>query len=193
LTKTERNNKSTTANSSYTRCKDLVELPFYMNILLKQKICNHEALHLVKLRNVSGNFTETIQTKKLQYMTMKFIYTLTLIFAIVFANAQTSKLIVNQNIDLPKDSIETKSLISSLDNFLTDAQKPNEENKYILPTEKVETFIQLDEVNGIEKSGKYKDNLFYKPYLTNVVSIEKDKYLVKVAYIGVNEKTPILC
>jgi hypothetical protein len=126
-------------------------------------------------------------------MTMKFIYTLTLIFAIVFANAQTSKLIVNQNIDLPKDSIETKSLISSLDNFLTDAQKPNEENKYILPTEKVETFIQLDEVNGIEKSGKYKDNLFYKPYLTNVVSIEKDKYLVKVAYIGVNEKTPILC
>lgn len=124
---------------------------------------------------------------------MKLIYTLTFLITTLFVNAQTSKLIVNQNISLPKDSIETKSLISSLDNFLVAAQKPNVENNFILPTEKIETFIQLDEVNGIEKSGKFKDDFFYKPYLTNVVSIEKDKYLVKVSYIGVNEKKPILC
>lgn len=109
-----------------------------------------------------------------------------------FANAQTSKLIVNQNINLPKDSIESKLLITSIDNFLIAAQKSNEENTFILPTEKIETFIQLDEVNGIEKNGKFKDDFFYKPYLTNIASIDKDKYLVKVSYLGVTEKMPIL-
>ena len=123
---------------------------------------------------------------------MKKIFTLTLLIATIFANAQSKKLIVNEYIGLPKDSIEAKSLINSLDNFLIDAQKPNEENKYILPSQKIETFIQLDEVNGIEKSGRFKDDFFYKPYLTNIVAIEKDKYLMKVSYIGVNEKTPIL-
>lgn len=123
---------------------------------------------------------------------MKKIFTLTLLIATIFANAQSKKLIVNEYIGLPKDSIEAKSLINSLDNFLIDAQKPNEENKYILPSQKIETFIQLDEVNGIEKSGRFKDDFFYKPYLTNIVAIEKGKYLIKVSYIGVNEKTPIL-
>lgn len=123
---------------------------------------------------------------------MKKIFTLTLLIATIFANAQSKKLIVNEYIGLPKDSIEAKLLINSLDNFLIDAQKPNEENKYILPSQKIETFIQLDEVNGIEKSGRFKDDFFYKPYLTNIVAIEKDKYLMKVSYIGVNEKTPIL-
>ena len=89
---------------------------------------------------------------------MKKIFTLTLLIATIFANAQSKKLIVNEYIGLPKDSIEAKSLINSLDNFLIDAQKPNEENKYILPSQKIETFIQLDEVNGIEKISFY--NLF---------------------------------
>lgn len=123
---------------------------------------------------------------------MKLKYTCTFLIATLFVNAQTNKLIINQSINLPTDSIDAKSLIASLNNFLMAAQKPNEENNFILPTEKVETFIQLDEVNGIEKSGKFKDDFFYKPYLTNIVSIEKDKYLVKISYIGVNEKTPTL-
>lgn len=125
---------------------------------------------------------------------MKLIYSfIFLITTTILVNAQASKLIVNQYINLPKDSIEAKSLISSLDNFLVAAQKPNEENIFVLPAEKIETFIQLDEVNGIEKSGKFKDDFFYKPYLTTIVPIEKDKYLVKISYIGVNEKAPILC
>ena len=62
---------------------------------------------------------------------MKFISILTLIFATFFANAQTNSLQVNPNIVLPKDSIESKNLITSLNDFLLSAQKPNEENKFV--------------------------------------------------------------
>ncbi len=123
---------------------------------------------------------------------MKFIYTLALIYATVFANAQTNFLRLNTNIVLPKDSIESKSLISSLNDFLLSAQKPNEENKFVFENEKIETFIQLDEINGIEKSSKFKDDYFYKPYLSNVVLLKENNYLIQVSYIGTNENTALL-
>ena len=85
---------------------------------------------------------------------MKLIYTLTLFFTALCVNAQTNSLRLNQNIVLPKDSIEGKNLTTSLNDFLLSAQKPNEENKFILESEKIETFILLDEINGIEKNGK---------------------------------------
>jgi hypothetical protein len=125
-------------------------------------------------------------------MNLKLIWTLALMFAIVSANAQTNSLRVNSNIVLPKDSIESQNLTSSLNNFLLAAQKPNEENKFIFNSEKIETFIQVDEIKGIEKSGKYKDDFFYKPYLTNVVLLKDKNYLVQVSFIGINENLALL-
>jgi hypothetical protein len=119
---------------------------------------------------------------------MKHIFTLTLLISvIVCAHAQTNLLRVNPNIVLPQDSVESKILISALNDFLSSAQKPNEENKYILEAQKLETFILLDEVNGIEKSGKFKDDFFYKPYLTNLSPLADRSFLVQVSYIGTNE------
>ena len=123
---------------------------------------------------------------------MKFISILTLIFATFFANAQTNSLQVNPNIVLPKDSIESKNLITSLNDFLLSAQKPNEENKFVYDSEKIETFIQLDEISGIEKNGKYKDDFFYKPYLTNVVLLKGNNYLIQVSYIGIYDNVAFL-
>jgi hypothetical protein len=123
---------------------------------------------------------------------MKFSPALMLIFAVFFANAQTNSLRINPNIILPKDSIESKNLTTSLNNFLLSAQRPNEENMFVFDSEKIETFIQLDEVNGIEKSGIYKDDFFYKPYLTNVMPLIDNQYLVQVSYIGTNENTAYL-
>ena len=128
----------------------------------------------------------------LQKMTMKFIYTLALIFATIYANAQTNPLRLNPNIVLPKDSIESKNLTTSLNDFLFSAQKPNVDNKFVFESEKIETFIQLDEVYGIEKSGKYKDDFFYKPYLTNVVLLKDNNYLIRISYIGTNESMAML-
>lgn len=123
---------------------------------------------------------------------MKLILTWALLFSTLFTNAQTNALRLNPNIVLPKDSIESKNLTNSLNNFLLSAQKSNEENKFVFEREKMETFIQLDEVKGIEKSGKYKDDYFYKPYLTNVVLLKDNNYLLQVSYIGTNENTALL-
>jgi hypothetical protein len=123
---------------------------------------------------------------------MKHLFTLLLILFTILANAQTNSLIVNSNIILPKDSVVSTKLTASINDFLISAQKPNEENKFVLDSEKVETFILLDEINGIEKSEEYKDDFFYKPYLTNLVELKNNDYLVQVSYIGLNENTPIL-
>ncbi len=125
-------------------------------------------------------------------MTMKVFITAILILTTHIANAQTNSLRLNPNIVLPKDSIESKAMINSLNDFLLSAQKPNEENKFTFENEKIETFIQLDEINGIEKSGKFKDDYFYKPYLTNIVLLKDNNYLIQVSYIGTSENTALL-
>jgi hypothetical protein len=122
---------------------------------------------------------------------MKNLFTVTLLLLSFFAYSQSNSLIINDNIRLPKDSIESSVLIKSLNGFLADSQKPNEENKFVLVTEKIETDILLDEFKGIQKSGRFKDDYFYKPYLTNLVQLPQNQYLVQLAYIGINEKTPI--
>jgi hypothetical protein len=126
-------------------------------------------------------------------MKTKLFFSAILFLTALFADAQTNALRVNPNIILPKDSIESKALIASLNDFLLSAQKPkNEENKYILESERIETFIQLDEINEIEKSGKFKDDHFYKPYLTNVVLLKDSTYLIQISYIGISADTALL-
>lgn len=125
-------------------------------------------------------------------MNIKLIITTSLLLATFCAKAQTNSLRLNPNIILPKDSTESKALIYSLNGFLLSAQKPNEENTFVFESEKIETFIQLDEVRGIEKSAKFKDDYFYKPYLTNVVLLKDQNYLVQVSYIGTSEGTAFL-
>jgi hypothetical protein len=123
---------------------------------------------------------------------MKLFLTTTLLLTTLFAKAQTNSLKLNPYIVLPKDSIESKALTNSLNNFLLAAQKPNDENEFVFESEKIETFIQLDEIKGIEKSGKFKDDHFYKPYLTNVVLLKDKTYLIQVSFIGTNENTALL-
>jgi hypothetical protein len=102
------------------------------------------------------------------------------------AHAQTNYLKIHPAIVLPKDSIEGITLTSSLNEFLVAAQKPNDENRFVFGNEKAETFILLDEIMGIEKSVKLKNDSFYKPYLTNIVSLKDSQYLIQIAYIGIN-------
>ena len=125
-------------------------------------------------------------------MKFKTLATIAILLITFLVSAQTSQLTINPNINLPKDSIESKLLIARLNDFLTAADQPNEENKWILPTQKIETFIILDEINGIQKSDKFEDDFFYQPYLTNVVTLEEEQYLVRVSYIGINENQPLL-
>ncbi len=119
---------------------------------------------------------------------MKLLFAFTFFIVTSFcAIAQNNTLIINPNISLPNDSIVSKTLITSLNDFLIAAQKPNEENTLVYENEKIETFILLDEVNGIEISGKFKDDHFYKPYLTNLVALNSNQYLIQVSYLGAKE------
>jgi hypothetical protein len=122
---------------------------------------------------------------------MKRPLALLLSIATLLVNAQTI-LQLHPTLLLPKDSLESKHLTSSLNDFLLAARKPNEENKFIYEPEKLETFILLDEFRGIEKSGKFKDDFFYKPYLTNLVPLKDSTWLIQLSYIGTRESTPYL-
>lgn len=115
------------------------------------------------------------------------LFSITFTFITLSLTAQTTSLRINPGIILPKDSIVSQALTTSLEAFLYAAQLPNEQNKYIVESQKIETFILLDEINGIEKSGKFEDESFYKPYLTNVVALKDGNYLTQVSYIGSNE------
>lgn len=106
--------------------------------------------------------------------------------------SQSNNLILGANLQLPKDSIVSKQLISSLNNLLVAKENPNEENNFVLSSQKVETFILLDEIKGIEKSGKFKDDHFYKPYLVNVVKLNDQEYYIQISFIGINENVPMI-
>jgi hypothetical protein len=138
------------------------------------------------LGKTGDNFESTL--KNLKYNQMKFNLSLLLFLtSSLLLKAQTNLLIINPNISLPKDSVESLLLTSTLNDFLMAARNANDEKKLVLATEKIETYILLDEINGMEKSGKFKSDIFYKPYLTNVVGLNDKSYLLQVSYIGVND------
>lgn len=103
--------------------------------------------------------------------------------------SQSHEVIINSNINLPKDNNESELLITSLNNLLNSVETLNEENVYVFPSERTKTFILLDELSEIQKSKTFNDSGFYKPYLLDVKPINKEKYVLKLSYIGVNKNT----
>jgi hypothetical protein len=116
--------------------------------------------------------------------------TLILVSFTIFSYAQI--VIVPTGINLPQDTLIKKQLISSLNGFLSQKEQPNKENKFVLKEDLLETSALLDEIKGMEKNNKLKDNDFYKCYLTNIVKLDANNYVVQFSYIGVKENIPVL-
>lgn len=110
----------------------------------------------------------------------------------IWVYGQANDLIIPKNINLPKDSILTLHLISSLNGFLSLKEKPCNENIYVLKEDLLETSALLDEMKEIEKNAKLKDNNFYKAYLTNLIKLTDSNFLIQFSYIGVKEDEPEL-
>lgn len=123
-------------------------------------------------------------------MNIKQLFSICFVFFVFPATAQHLR--INPNIRMPKDSLESNRIINALDSFLTAAQQPNEQNKFIQPEELPETYVLLDEVRDMPKSGQFKDEQFYQPYLTNIVPLKDHQYRVRVAYIGTHDNTSML-
>lgn len=123
---------------------------------------------------------------------MKFNVALILLLATHLLQAQSNFLRINSNIALPQDSLESESLTKALEEFLMAARNANEENKLVFEEQRLETYLLLDEINGIEKSKEFMVEHYYKPYLTNLVSLTDQTYLIQVSYQGVYEDIAIL-
>ncbi len=123
---------------------------------------------------------------------MKCLYN-TLLFCVLCTTvfAQSSKLQIDDHIRLPKDSLESEAILSAIDAFLYCAQNDSASH-WISPSENEKAQLLLDEIIDIQKHKKRKDDSFYKPYLTELVSLADDKYSVKIAYMGLKENTPTL-
>lgn len=113
-----------------------------------------------------------------------------ILFSLHFGFSQTNQVIINSDINLPKNDAESELLISCLNSLLNSVEMLNEENSYIFPSERIETFILLDELYEIRKSKIFDDSNFYKPYLLDIIPINKKKHLLKLSYIGVYKNIP---
>jgi len=106
--------------------------------------------------------------------------------------AYGQSLIVMDGVHMPKDSITKNELVSSLNGFLEQKEGPNKENKFVLKEDLLAMSALLDEIKGMEKSAKRKDDHFYKACLTNIVKLDSDDFLVQLAYTGMAENAPVL-
>src|SRR5882672_5778443 len=108
------------------------------------------------------------------------------------ASAQNRTVIVPSNIRLPKDSLTTQQLIKTLNGFLNEKERPNQENTFVLKEDVLETSALLDELKGIEKSGKFKDNNFYKCYLLSMMKLDSSLFSMQFSYTGIKDTMPLL-
>jgi len=106
--------------------------------------------------------------------------------------SQAQSITIPAWIKLPADSISQKKLITSLNAFLAQKEKPNKDNTYVLKENLPETAAMLDEMQGLEQNSVLKDDNYYKSYLTNIVELDPDDFIVQLSYIGLNHTTPIL-
>jgi len=125
-------------------------------------------------------------------MLKKISLSLVLILLSVVCYGQTDPLFIAKYIRLPGDSIQNKQLIAALNGFLSQAEKPNKENTFVLAEDLPETSILLNEIKGM-KDGKGPDKKnFYKCYLTNVVALDSAENIIQFSFVGMDGIAPIL-
>lgn len=112
-------------------------------------------------------------------------------FLTITSFGQSKYLTINQNIKLPKDSVQSDLLISSLEKFLEAADGDNKDNQHVLPSQDIETYILLDEIWKIRFKKGNNEDIIYKPYINNIVAIEEGKFLIHISYISISENIPI--
>ena len=101
-------------------------------------------------------------------------------------------LIIAKDINLPKDTVIKNELINSLNGFLDQKDGPNKNNKFVLKEDLLVMSALLDELKGMDKNIKLKNDHFYKAYLTNAVKLDNNDFLMQFVYMGMNENVPVL-
>ncbi|HTE01666.1 MAG TPA: hypothetical protein VK668_20400 [Mucilaginibacter sp.] len=124
-------------------------------------------------------------------MPIKFVAITCILTSITICSFAQSIRIQN-GINLPQDTAISSQLIRSLNGFLSQKEKPNKENSFVLKDDLLETSALLDEIKGVEQNAKLKDKDFYKSYLSNVVKLDETHFMVQLSYIGMADSSPLL-
>lgn len=114
------------------------------------------------------------------------------IFICLFASAQSQSLILSPDLYLPKDTVMRKQLLSDLNGFLSQKEKPNKENGFVLKEDLLQTSVLLDELKEIESNSKQNDPHFYKGYLNNILRQNDTLYKIQFSYSGISNGMPEL-
>ncbi len=101
-------------------------------------------------------------------------------------------LVIPKEIRLTIDSVTKRQLFESLNHFLDQKEGPNKNNTYVLKDDLPAMSAFLDEMKGMDKNAKLKDDHFYKPFVQNVVDVGNNNLLVQLTYMGYAEGLPIL-
>jgi hypothetical protein len=110
----------------------------------------------------------------------------------LFISAQNQSVQIPIHLSLPKDSLLRKQLLTSLSDFINQIDKPNKDNTKVLNGDLPETALLLDEIKGIEKSSKYKEDHFFKATLNNVFKLNDSLFSVQLSYMAKRNDTLML-
>ena len=125
-------------------------------------------------------------------MTTAFTFLMILCISTGISFAQTDTVIIQPFIRLPDDTTIRFQLIKSLNGFLNQKEKPNNENTYVLKENLLETSLLLDDMKGIEKNKKLNEPNYYKPHLTNIIKLSDSSFSIQLSYMAVTENVPVL-
>jgi len=115
---------------------------------------------------------------------------LTFLLTTVALFCLSQAVIVQSVIKLPTDTAIKNELIWSLNGFLKQQDRLNKNNEFVLKENLLAMSDLLDEISGMAQGSKAKD--FFKCYVTNVVKISEDSYVVQFSYLGMTDNNPVL-
>ena len=122
-------------------------------------------------------------------MSTKSIITAFLLFLTVIAKAQDNYVAINQNIQLPQDSLEQIGFRNGLNSFLYAIKENKGTENWILPGEKSETQILADFIYECIQN----DTTGSKPYLINAeLFSDRKAYSIQIAYISLTNSEPAI-
>jgi hypothetical protein len=92
------------------------------------------------------------------------------------------------NIRLPADSTNAYRVMDALTMFLVQKDKPNKDNQYVWKDELLATSDLLDEIKGMDGAKDAKGYNAYKCYLTNLVELSPDNFIVQISYTDLDKR-----
>ena len=122
---------------------------------------------------------------------MKHITVLLVLFGLA-ASCSAQFVVVPKDERFLIDSVSKNQILEALNQFLEQKEGPNKANTCVLKDDLPAMSALLDEMKGMDKNPKLKDDHFYKPYVENIADAGNNNFIIQLNYLGYAEGQPIL-